>query len=80
MDENNLPAASGRSEFIKYSKGERLTLSESILAKCYDCMGCYQDGRNDCELKDCSLYPFMPYNPDKVKFRAEIVVPSVQSG
>lgn len=70
-DIENLPAASGRSEYIKYSKGERLTLSEAILAKCYDCMGCYQDGRNDCELKDCPLYPFMPYNPEKVKFRGE---------
>ena len=64
------PAASGRSEFIKFLKGDRITLSESILAKCYGCMGYYQDGRNDCEDKLCPLYPYMPYNPNKIKFRA----------
>jgi hypothetical protein len=65
-----LPSASGRSEFIKFFKGDRITLSESILAKCYECTGHYQDGREDCGCDICPLHPYMPYNPNKLKFRA----------
>lgn len=54
--------AKGRSELTKHLYGERLTSRQMIMAKCYDCMGYFSDGRGaDCEIKECSLYPVMPY-------------------
>lgn len=53
--------AQGKKEILKYLKGNRLTLRQSVIAKCYDYMAFYTDGRNDCKLLDCPLYPFMPY-------------------
>lgn len=67
------PLAQGQKELTSYLRGNRLTLSESILAHCYDCMGFYVDGKDDCEMELCPLYPFMPYNPNKSKFKAETV-------
>lgn len=57
----------GKAYLVAYLEGERLTQRESILAKCYDCMGYYQDGAADCEIKHCSLYPWNPYNSSKRK-------------
>lgn len=42
-----------------------LTRGDAIKAKCADCMSDYADGRLDCEIYDCPLYPYMPYK--KVK-------------
>lgn len=53
--------AKGRSELLKYLKGQRLKASEAIRAKCYDCTGGYKDGKFDCGVQNCSLYLFMPY-------------------
>jgi hypothetical protein len=38
-----------------------LTQRQAILAKCCDCMGYHGDGRMDCRMPHCSLYPFRPY-------------------
>lgn len=54
-------SAKGRKELINHLSGERLTARQAILAKCYECMGLYVDGKVDCEIQDCPLYPFMPY-------------------
>ena len=59
--------AQGRNEIQKYLDGKRLTQKQAIKSKCYDCMGGYADGKVDCKIKDCTLYPFMPYNPNKQK-------------
>ena len=56
-----LPKARGNKEFKKYQMGDRLTQRQAILAKCADCMGFYFDGRIDCQLPDCPLYPYRPY-------------------
>lgn len=53
--------AQGRKELERHLMGEKLTRKEAILAKCYECMNSYQDGKKDCEIKDCPLYPMMPY-------------------
>jgi hypothetical protein len=53
--------ARGGKELKKHLAGDRLTQRQAIHAKCYDCMGGYSDGRVDCQLSDCSLYPFMAY-------------------
>jgi hypothetical protein len=59
--------AKGRSELLKYLDGERLTYKLAVNAKCYECMGYCIDGLIDCTLTDCPLYPFMPYNPNRIK-------------
>jgi len=53
--------ARGRKELIKSDRGESLTRSEAILAKCYECMAGYDDGRVDCIAGTCPLHGFMPY-------------------
>ena len=53
--------AKGRKELIKADRGESLTRGEAILAKCYECMGGYDDGRNDCLVSTCPLHQYMPY-------------------
>ena len=53
--------AKGRKEFVKFKKGEKLTFKQSILAKCFECMGRYIDGKVDCEVYNCPLYPYMPF-------------------
>jgi hypothetical protein len=44
--------------------GARLTQRQGILAKCADCMGRYVDGRVDCRVPACPLYPWQPYRED----------------
>jgi hypothetical protein len=64
--------AEGRSELLKHIKGVKLIRSEAIKAKCYDCMGYYADGVEDCKDNRCPLYKFHPYrqkNPYKKKKR-----------
>ena len=53
--------AVGRKESLKYQKGEKLSYKEAALAKCYECMNQYIDGKIDCKIRRCSLYPIMPY-------------------
>ncbi|RPI50786.1 MAG: hypothetical protein EHM49_08065 [Deltaproteobacteria bacterium] len=67
MDLPSLPKARGNKELKKYLLGARLTQRQAILAKCADCMGYYLDGRLDCEIEDCPLYPFMPYRIEAQK-------------
>ena len=55
------PKSSGKNYLIKHLTGHTLTRDQAIKAKCCDCMGYYIDGRMDCEVPDCPLYPFMPY-------------------
>lgn len=59
--EKECPVSSGRTQYIRYLKGEELTYREALLAKCAECNSGYVDGRNDCKASKCSLYPFMPY-------------------
>ena len=59
--------AKGRAELIKHLKGVPLTMKQAISGKCYDCLGYFADGAEDCKTPDCSLYPFMPYNPNRKK-------------
>ncbi|MEI6155001.1 MAG: hypothetical protein WCQ90_13050 [Deltaproteobacteria bacterium] len=59
--------AKGQAERIRFLKGEPLTRSQAMLAHCYDCTGGYADGARDCEIENCSMYPFMPYAKRKDK-------------
>jgi hypothetical protein len=63
------PTSSGKTFMIKHLDGKPLTARQAILAKCAECSGMYVDGREACEIPDCPLWPFMPYNPKKRKSR-----------
>lgn len=59
--------AQGKRYLLKFLKGERITLGESVMAYCYDCTGFLDEGRRDCENDLCPLHPFMLYNPNRQK-------------
>lgn len=53
--------AQGAKELKRYLSGGKLTQRQMILGKCYECMCGYADGKADCGIKACPLYPLMPY-------------------
>ena len=62
--------AKGKNEYLSYLEhNTKLPPKQAILAQCYQCLGCYADGKVDCEIPDCPLYPYMPYRKgvEKVK-------------
>jgi len=59
--------ARGRKELLKHLSGQRLTLQQAIYGRCFDCMGMFADGKQDCNMPHCSLHPFMPYNQNRVR-------------
>ena len=59
--------ARGKAELIKHLEGTPLTMKQAISGKCYDCLGYYADGVDDCRTKDCTLYLYMPYNANRKK-------------
>ena len=63
----NGKAAKGQKEIIKHLEGHRLTLQQAVYGHCYDCMGFYADGKNDCTMQHCTLHPFMFYNKNRSK-------------
>lgn len=54
-------SAQGKREYVNYLEGKRITFKQAILALCYSCTNFYADGKNDCLISHCPLYPFMPY-------------------
>lgn len=42
-------------------KSTKPSRTKAMLAKCYECMAGYVDGKEDCECVKCPLYPWMPY-------------------
>jgi len=64
-----MPQSAGKTYMTKYLKGAKLTTSQAIKAHCFCCEGYHLDGKVSCELKDCALFPFMPYNKSKQKLR-----------
>ena len=56
--------AKGKKELTRYLRGEKITCKEAVLAKCYDCMYGYTDGKVDCQVRSCPNYHFMPYKGD----------------
>jgi hypothetical protein len=61
--------AKGVKAALKYAN-DRIVLSprKAIIVHCAECMGLYEDGPQDCHGGSCSLYPYMPYNKNKIKF------------
>ena len=54
-------SAKGRTELIKHLGGGKLTRSQAMKAMCYDCMGYFSDGREDCGAKNCPMYDYRTY-------------------
>lgn len=57
----DMPQAAGNTFYEMQRKGKILTRKQAMLAKCADCMGHYVDGRVDCRVTTCPLFPFRPY-------------------
>lgn len=53
--------ARGVKELNAFEDGKKLTLKQSVLAKCAECSCNYIDGKVDCKIPECPLYPFMVY-------------------
>jgi hypothetical protein len=51
----------GGKEYKKFLQGKSLTRKESMLVHCYECMGGYDEGKQDCQGKSCPLYSYYPY-------------------
>ena len=60
-------ASQGKTAFIKFITGKPIARKEAALAKCFECMGYFQDGRIDCQGYDCPLYLFYPYKGQRGK-------------
>jgi hypothetical protein len=58
---DHTPKSAGKTNLVRHLNGDRLTQRQAILAKCCDCMCYHVDGRIDCRMPHCSLYPFRPY-------------------
>ena len=43
------------------NKKKNPSRADAILAKCWDCMGEYYDGKLDCRIPTCPLYHWMPW-------------------
>lgn len=57
----------GKKELLKHLNKEDLSARLAIKAKCYCCMGYFADGKQDCKLTNCPLYPFMAYREGGVR-------------
>ncbi len=57
----------GQAYLLRHLDGKSLTRNQAIAAKCYECMGYYTDGAQDCEIPDCPLYKFMPFRGKTAK-------------
>ena len=57
--------SSFRSHLRKNVQALDKNLKPAIMAKCYECMGNYDGGVEDCKIPFCPLYPWMPYKEKK---------------
>lgn len=64
-DVRKAKTASGRNEYLKFLEEGTITLGQAVKAKCFDCCGYYEDGKVDCGVADCPLYPWMPFGKAK---------------
>jgi len=62
-----------KDNLIKYLEGAKLSVTQAVKCKCYDCNGYQADGRIDCKVTHCPLYPWMPYGTVK-KNRVKIEI------
>ena len=46
----------GGKEYKKFLDGKPVTRKEAMLAHCYECMGGFDEGKQDCMGKSCPMY------------------------
>ncbi len=63
--------APGKKYLIKHLDGDKLSRSEAMGAKCYECLGYLADGKQDCKIPTCPMYDYRPYK-DKPSHSARI--------
>lgn len=51
----------GQGFLLRHLDGKPLTRNQAIMAKCYECMGYYSDGAEDCGITQCPLHRYMPF-------------------
>lgn len=49
----------GKKELVKYLEGGKISRSQAVKAKCYDCDGMGELG--ECNIEACPLFPYSPY-------------------
>ena len=59
------PKRAGKRELIKHLEGGKITRSQGVRAKCFDCNGMGES--NKCDIVTCPLYPFSPYRQKAAK-------------
>ncbi len=59
--------AAGNIELQRHLEGRKLGLPQMVKAKCFECMGGYEDGKIDCKITQCPLYLRMPYRDKEGK-------------
>ena len=57
------PKRRGKTEYIRYLEGGKITRSQAVRAKCFDCNGMGES--NECSIETCALLPFSPYREKK---------------
>jgi hypothetical protein len=62
--------AQGVGHLKAHGQGKPLTQRKSMLVKCSECTSHYTDGREDCGILGCPLYPFTPYGKAPRKKKA----------
>lgn len=53
--------SAGKTDYLRFLRGERISLLAAVKAKCFDCCAYFEVGREDCGVEDCPLYPWMAY-------------------
>ena len=61
----------GKRELIKYLEGGKLTRSQAVKAKCFDCSGMGE--MKGCDQESCALLPFSPYRTKIVTISRAII-------
>lgn len=57
----------GKASYLRYLRGQRISMRQGIEAKCFDCLGGYPEGAEDCNIPTCSLYGWMPYRGKAIR-------------
>jgi len=51
----------GQDAYNNFLNNKQITRKEAMLAKCYECMSEYDNGKENCLGKSCPLYLYYPY-------------------
>ena len=69
------PLRKGKRWMIKHLEGGKITRSQAVKAKCFDCLGMGDQGK--CDQESCPLYFFSPF---KMKVLAKSKVTPQERG